>query len=234
MKHLTGIALALALAFAPAVRAAEGDGSRIPALQSPVVEGRHYTLINPPLPTDPKAKIEVLEFFWYGCPHCYDFEPILAKWKMTLAKDVVFRRVPALFPGGRWTTGARIYYALEAMNLVDRLHIEVFDAIHLERVRLDDEKVLFEWLGKKGVDTAKFGEIYRSFAVEGLIKRSEQLSVASGITGVPAVVVQGRYLPASGAAGSYEDITVIIDKLIAKARTELEPAAAPAKPARKK
>ena len=106
-------------------------------------QGKDYLLINPPLTAD-DARIEVTEFFWYGCPHCFDFEPALAGWLKKLPGDVSFRRVPAIFPNNQWTPGAGLYYALEAMDLLEALHDEVFKAIHVERKRLDNEKVLHE------------------------------------------------------------------------------------------
>lgn len=187
--------------------------------------GQHYTVLDPAQPTDTKDKIEVTELFWYGCGHCFNLEPILQKWLKKLPKDVVFRRVPAVFPGkngapGGWAPGARIYYTLEAMNLLDKLHGEVFDAMHVDRINLQDEKTLRDWLGSKGVDTQKFFDTYASFAVQSKVMRSQQLTVAHKINGVPALVVDGRYLPASGAAGSYDDITVVVDQLIDKVRKE--------------
>ena len=170
-------------------------------------EGRDFRLINPPLATD-KAKIEVIEFFWYGCPHCFDFEPIVAPWAKKLPADVVFRRVPALFPNNKWAPPARLYYTLEAMDLVDKLHRDVFNAIHLDRQRLDDEKILFDWVAKKGVDVQKFGEAWSSAGVQSRVQQARDLTLASRITGVPSMVVQGKYLVLT--PGTYEDLLEII------------------------
>lgn len=183
-------------------------------------EGRDYTVIATPQPTEAPGKIEVVELFWYGCSHCFDFDPLLNKWLKNLPKDVAFRRVPAIFPNGSWAPGARIYYALEATGQLEKLHGEIFDAIHVDRYNLNDPKVLTAWLTKKGVDAQKFMDAYNSFAVQGKVQRSLQLTKGYGINGVPALIVQGKYMPASGAAGSYEDVLVVVDKLIAKARAE--------------
>lgn len=180
-------------------------------------EGRDFRLINSPLATD-KAKIEVTEFFWYGCPHCFDFEPILAPWAKKLPDDVVFRRVPAVLPNNRWAPHARLYYTLEAMNLVDRLHRDVFNGIHLDRQRLDDEKILFEWMAKKGVEAKIFSETWASFGVQSRVQQARELFLSVGLTGVPSMVVQGKYLVLP--PGTYDDLLEIIEQLIDRARTE--------------
>jgi thiol:disulfide interchange protein DsbA len=188
-------------------------------------EGQHYTAYNPPRATESKDRIEVTEFFWYGCSHCFNLEPLLHKWLKKLPKDVTFRRVPAVFPGkdgrpGNWASGAALYYTLETMGLLDKHHAEIFDAVHIDRTNLLDEKTMIEWLGKRGVDTKKFADTYSSFAVQSKVQRAMQVSVAHGLDGVPALIVDGRYRPASGAAGSFEDIFVVVDGLIEKARKD--------------
>jgi thiol:disulfide interchange protein DsbA len=190
-----------------------------------LTEGQHYTVLNPPKATETREKIEITEFFWYGCGHCYNLEPLLQKWLKKLPKDVVFRRVPAVFPGreggpGAWAPGAKMYYTMEAMGLLEKLHGEAFDAIHIERINLQNEKVMLEWLGKKGVDVAKFADVYNSFAIQSKVARSMQLSQAYGIDGVPALIVDGHYRPSSGAAGSNEDVLAVVDQLIEKVRKE--------------
>ncbi len=188
-------------------------------------EGQHYTAYNPPRATENKDRIEVTEFFWYGCSHCFNLEPLLAKWLKKLPKDVAFRRVPAVFPGkdgrpGNWASGAALFYTLETMGLLDKYHGEILDAIHIDRINLLDEKTVTDWLGKRGVDTKKFTETWGSFAVQSKVQRAMQVTQAHGIDGVPALIVDGRYKPASGAAGSFEDIFVVVDGLIEKARKD--------------
>lgn len=186
-------------------------------------EGQHYTTFNPPRTTETPGKIEIAEFFWYGCAHCFNFEPILHKWVKKLPADTAFRRIPAVFPGkdgkpGNWAPGAKLYYSLEAMGLLEKLHGEVFDAMNIDRINLQDEKNLRDWLSKKNVDTRKFFDTWNSFAIQGKVQRAQQLTLQYNLTGVPAVVVDGRYMPSSGGAGSHEEITEILDQLIVKAR----------------
>lgn len=188
-------------------------------------EGQHYTTFNPPRPTESRDKIEVTEFFWYGCAHCFNFEPILGKWLKKLPPDVTFRRVPAVFPGknggpGNWAPGAKLFYTLEAMGLLEKLHGEVFDAMHIDRLNLQDEKVLFDWMARKGVDRQKFTDTWNAFAIQGKVQRAQQLTLQYNLTGVPATVVEGKYMPASGSAGSHDEITTILDALIEKVRKE--------------
>jgi thiol:disulfide interchange protein DsbA len=180
-----------------------------------------YTELKPPLPTDAQGKIEVLEFFWYECPHCYELEPVLEKWVAKLPKDVEFRRVPATF-NERWNISARVFYTLESMGLVQKLHKPLFDAIHKDRLRVTDERQLTDWLQRQGVDIAKFQATYRSFAVDSKLKRTQQLVAASKIDGVPALLIDGRYLVAAGGAvGTHERMTQIADALIEQSRKSL-------------
>jgi thiol:disulfide interchange protein DsbA len=188
-----------------------------PAAAADLVAGQDYRVINPPLPA-PRDKVEVTEFFWYGCPHCFDFEPVLAAWVKRLPGDVSFRRVPALFPNNKWLPAAQLYYTLEVMNLVERLHGEAFIAIHVHRLRLDDERILFDWVATKGVDAVKFREAWSSPAVEVRLQQARGLGPAAGLSGVPAVMVQGRYLALT--QGNYEDLLAVVEKLVERARRE--------------
>jgi thiol:disulfide interchange protein DsbA len=174
-------------------------------------------VITPPLATD-KKQIEVTNFFWYRCPHCFDFEPILIEWAKKLPTDVRFRRVPAILPNNKWAPDAKLYYTLEAMDLLDRLHSEVFSAIHLERQRLDEEKTLLEWVARKGIDSKKFSEIWNSTGVQIRVRRAQELTLAAGLTGVPAVMVHGRYLALT--PGNYGELVANIDQLIERVRAE--------------
>lgn len=164
-------------------------------------------------------KIEVVEFFWYGCPHCFDLEPFLKKWTAKLPKDVEFRRIPAI-PTERWMPNARTFYTLESLGLLERMHGEVFDAIHIDRVNLNDEKIQLDWMAKKGVDRAKFAEAWKSFSVQSKTKRAVQLTQAYDVTGVPALVVDGKYFTSVSMTGSPEGLMQTLDSLIAKARSE--------------
>ncbi|MFN3884504.1 MAG: thiol:disulfide interchange protein DsbA/DsbL [Rhodocyclaceae bacterium] len=132
-----------------------------PAFAAAPVEGKHYTRLQVPQPTEAQGKVEVIEFFWYGCPHCADFEPLLKSWVKQLPADVHFRKVPAVF-NPTWGEGARLYYTFEALGLLDRLNDAAFEAMTRQRIRLDDEKTLAEWIVKQGVDAKKFMEMYKS------------------------------------------------------------------------
>jgi thiol:disulfide interchange protein DsbA len=182
--------------------------------------GGDYQELSAPLPTDAANKIEVIEFFWYGCPHCYNFEPVLEPWAKKLPKDTQFRRIPAIF-NETWGKAARAYYALEAIGESERLHKPLFDAVHLDtRLDVANEAALTAWLGKQGVDTKKFAAAYRSFSVEGKMKRAEQLTQAYKIDGVPAVAVNGRYVISASAAASREQLLAIADYLIDRTRKD--------------
>ena len=194
-----------------------GAGLASAAGAADLKEGQDFRVIRPPLMAD-RERIEVVEFFWYGCPHCFDFEPVLADWVKKLPADVVVRRSPAIFPNNKWTPGARIYYTLEAMNLLDKFHSEVFNAIHKERLRLEDEKVLFEWVAKKGIDTRQFTEAWSSFGVQSQLQQARRTTLAAGVTGVPSVMVHGRYLALT--PGNYGEMLANIESLIAQVRVD--------------
>ena len=188
-------------------------------------QGSDYTLITPAQPTDDPGKTEVLEFFSYGCPHCSDFHPIVSAWAAKLPSDVVFKRVPITFGRGAWANIAKLYYTLEATGDLARLDMDVFKAIHNERINLFDERALTEWVVKKGVDPKKFSETFNSFGVMSKVKRGDQLAQGHKIQGVPAISVDGKYLVGGK---DFNDQLAIADKLIAKARSE-KPGKAPGK-----
>jgi thiol:disulfide interchange protein DsbA len=150
-----------------------------------------------PIATDAKAKVEVVEFFWYGCPHCYTLEPMLEKWVKDLPKDVEFRRVPAAF-NDQWAAAGRVYYSLEAMGLVDKLHKPLFDAIHRDGLRITNPQALTQWLERNGVDPKKFADAEKSFAVESKMKRARTLLEQARIDGVPALMINGKYIVPAG------------------------------------
>lgn len=179
--------------------------------------GTDYAVYEVAQPTDaPAGKIEVTEFFFYTCPHCADMEPLLEKWAKTLPKDVSLRRVPVLFRP-QLAPYAKLYYTLEAMNLLEKLQGEVFIAIHEQRVNLADDKALLAWVASKGVDATKFSEIYNSFSVASKVQRADQVTRAHNIPGTPAMVVNGKYLVSQG---DHAHQLQVVDYLIAKARSE--------------
>ena len=192
------------------------------ALAQPV-PGKDYRLIEPPQPADSGAKIEVLEFFWYGCPHCNTLQPSLRNWLKKKPADVEFKRVPAVFADS-WLPLTRAYYALDTMGAVDKLHYDVFAAVHEQNVRLSDPRVLFDWVAKRGVDPQKFADIYNSFGVQSRARRSIDLTKNYDIPGTPALTVDGRYLVAPSMvlkpdnSVDYERYFKVLDQVIATAR----------------
>ena len=199
------------------------------ALAQQPTAGVEYRALATAQPTDAADKIEVLEFFWFGCPHCYNFEPVLDPWIKKLPKDVQFRRVPAMF-NEEYAQGARAYYALEAIGEEQRLHKALFEAVHTgARLRVADEAALTEWLAKQGVDTKKFAAAYRSFSVEGKLKRAVQLTQAYKIEGVPAMAVSGKYVVITDNIKSFDQMVGVADFLIDQSRKKGGSGATPKK-----
>lgn len=176
--------------------------------------GKDYLVINPPQPTESGNKIEVLEVFSYMCPHCSHFEPTLAGWAKKLPADVQFRRMPVVFGRASWETLARTYYSLEALGAVEKVHSKIFDAIHEENLILQNKDTLAEWMGKQGVDQKKFSELLGSFGVQSKIQRSNQRAQNYGISGVPSLVIDGKYMVSTTQAGSEEGMLKVTDQLI--------------------
>jgi thiol:disulfide interchange protein DsbA len=191
-----------------------------------LVAGRDYQLLKRPQPTDSGNKVEMLEFFWYGCPHCNTLQPSLHAWLKRKPADVEFRRMPAVFQES-WVPLTRVYYTLEAMGLVEKLHLDVFAAIHEKKVRLQDPKVMQEWIGSKGVDQKKFSDTANSFSVQSRTQRAMDVTRAYDIPGTPAIVIDGRYLTApsmivkpDGKTIDYDRYFKVVDQVIAMARKD--------------
>ena len=192
--------------------------------------GLHYELLATAQPTESGKKIEVIEFFWYACPHCYNLQAPLADWLKGKPADVEFRRIPAVLQDS-WLQLAQTYYAIEAMGLVDKLHHELFNAIHQQRV-LDpkalarDPKPLFDWIASKGVDRQKFMDTYNSFAVSNRTRRAVDLTRNYEVPYTPVLVVEGRYLTSPSMKGNnnpdgslnYGKFLQTLDQLVAQSR----------------
>ena len=178
-----------------------------------------WSMLNPPQPTDGSGKIEVIEFFWYGCPHCYAIEPAVNAWLKTAPKDVVFKRVPA-YPSDAWGNMAIMYYTLEAMGVLDQYHSKVFDAMHKQNVNLANKTKRDEWLRANGIDAAKYAEVEKSFSVSTKVARARQLTQAYKVDSVPRFIVNGKYVTSGEQAGGNERIFPTIDQIIAVARKE--------------
>jgi thiol:disulfide interchange protein DsbA len=181
--------------------------------------GKDYAVLDRPVPTDVgPGKVELLEFFWYSCPHCNKFEPTFAQWVKDAPKDVTVRRVPIAFRED-FAPQQRLYYTLEAMDLLGSLHAKVFHAVHEERLPLNTEATILAWVEKQGVDKAKFSDIFKSFAVTSKIKKAVQLQNDFRIEGVPSLGIAGRFYTDGSMAGSMERALKVAESLIAQART---------------
>lgn len=183
-----------------------------------LVEGRDYELIVPPQPGETPGKIEVLEFFSYGCPHCKDFHPLVMAWAARLPRDVSFKRIPVTFGRATWTNLARLYYGLEATGDLARLDEAVFSAIHEERINLFTPTAIMAWIKREGVDEKRFKAAFESFGVNALVSRSDQLVRNYRIRSVPRLTVAGRYTVTGQAARSLADLLPIADGLIEMSR----------------
>lgn len=190
--------------------------------QAAPVEGTDYIVLKPPQSVDSPGKIEVIEFFWYRCPHCYALEPDLEAWVKRLPRDVQFKRVPGIL-NEDWAIDARIFYTLEAIGEVDRVHRQLFDVIHQQGgVRLRGDafaKWIADWLAKQKVDMAKYDAALHSFTVESKLRRAAQMAAAYRLDGVPALSVQGRYLVL--ASTSRKAMLDTADSLIGEARKQV-------------
>lgn len=187
--------------------------------QAEVVEGKHYTVLVKPQPTGDSSKIEVLEFFWYGCPHCYSLHPHLKTWLTNKPDDVDFRYVPANLRAN-WVTSAKIFYTIEAMDKTDALHDLIYDAIHRDKIDLHQETVLFDWIEKQGIDRKKFENTYQSFAVQNQVAKVTQMMRQYQLNGVPALVVNGKYFTSGGMSSTPQGTVDTLNALIEKTRKE--------------
>lgn len=205
--------------FSAALAGAGALALGLPAAAQGFVEGTHYVRLAQPLPvTAPAGKVEVVEFFWYGCPHCQAFEPALEAWVKKLPDYVAFRRVPVQFREEPFGTHQRLYYALEAMGQLEAMHRKVFNAIHNERQRLDKPADIQAFMTKNGLDGAKVVEVMNSFGVQSKARQARTLAEAYKIDGVPALGIQGRYYTSGSLAGGNERMLAVTDFLVAASR----------------
>ena len=176
--------------------------------------------LDPPRPVATGERIEVIEFFYYGCPICYELQPHMTRWLATQAPGyVALRRIPALSSEG-WETLAKLYFTLEAIGEVSRLHWPVYDNFHFDGKLLNEEKVMFEWVGGNGIDTKKFAEIYGSQDIQAKLAQSRELMKAYDVRGVPTIIVDGKYLSSARLAGGTRQLMQVVDELVRQARSE--------------
>ena len=206
---LSAAALGLAISF-----------SGLSGAQSPKIEeGFDYRILPTPQPLESKGKVEVIEFFWYGCPHCYDFEPELNAWLKRQPKDVIFRKVPVAFRDD-FMPHSQLFYALEAMGKGDALNDKVMYAMHKENKRLMTENEIADWAASQGIDRNTFLATYRSFAVVSKARAARQMADTYRIDGVPTVVMQGRYMTSPSIAGTKAKAISVMEHLEQKIRKD--------------
>jgi len=182
------------------------------------VAGTDYQILQTKAPVEaPADKIEVVEFFWYNCPHCNAFEPGLSDWVKKLPKDVAFRRIPVAF-NDTFVPQQRLFFTLESMGLLEKMHAKVFAAIHVEKLNLSKGEAIVEWVGKNGVDQAKFLAQYNSFGVVTKAQKGSQLQKAYNVEGVPALGVAGKFYTDGSMAGSMERALLVVQSLIEDVR----------------
>jgi protein dithiol oxidoreductase (disulfide-forming) len=206
------IALLIALCFAP-----------VTLSQAAFVAGKDFTILSPPQATESPGKIEVVEFFSYGCPVCAELEPHLHGWVKKLPPDVVLKRIPVAFHK-TWIPLAKAHHVIEILGRSDLVE-KIFIAYHVEKIALTDEKVLFDWLLSKGVDATKLNEAWNSFTLNARLSRDKSMAVAYGVDGVPTLYVDGKFRVKSTRATTpgfvkHSQVAAALDFLVNKARAE--------------
>lgn len=188
--------------------------------------GTEFDAVAQPIPTENAAKIEVMEIFWYGCPHCYHMEEPLNAWVKKLPKDVYFKRVPGL-PNASWAPMAKAFYAMDALGVGEKLHTALFEAIHKSKtLNPTDETATIVWVTQQsGLDKLKVEQAFKSFSTNTNLNRAAQIFRASGATGVPTLVIDGKYITSATQAGGNEQALKVADYIIGNVRTDKAAAA---------
>jgi len=176
-------------------------------------ESLGYETLTPPQPTQNPDKIEVIEFFWYGCPHCYTLEPAMEKWLKTKPANVEFIRQPAVF-SDLWGKHAKAYFVAEALGVVDKVHADLFDAIQNKKQKLTSEDQLAKFFVAHGVDETEFRNTYNSFLIDAKLRQAKAMGPRYGITGVPAIIINGKYKTTGPLAKSQENMIEVMNRLI--------------------
>ena len=183
--------------------------------QAAFKDGVEYTTLDTPVETSNPDKVVVTEVFWYGCPHCFRFEPYLERWKSRMPEGVVFESVPSVL-NPSWMEHARAFFALEAMGESDKVHKPLFEALHIKNQRLNSLNTLAAFVAAQGVDEKAFRDHYHSFPVDTKVRKVRQLERKYGHRGVPAVIINGKYRTSGSQAGSNSAMIEVIDYLVAK------------------
>ncbi|HHM04380.1 MAG TPA: thiol:disulfide interchange protein DsbA/DsbL [Gammaproteobacteria bacterium] len=184
------------------------------ATAAPLLEGRDYQRIIPAQPTDsPPGKVEVVELFWYGCPHCHRFQPYMERWVKRQGGKISYRRMPAIL-APHWAIHARAYYTAQALGALEQTHRALFDAIHIHKRRLDTEERLAGFYAEHGVDKEEFKKVFHSFTVETQFRRAQEMSRRYQVHATPSVVINGKYILNSEVPGGFNGMLRIMDKLV--------------------
>ncbi|HEY5290845.1 MAG TPA: thiol:disulfide interchange protein DsbA/DsbL [Burkholderiales bacterium] len=181
--------------------------------------GRDYVQLDPPRPVASGDKIEVIEFFYYGCPVCYELEPTLARWSFNGNGSATLRRVPAM-SSDNWDNFAKLFYTLEAMGQLGRLHWPVYDNFHFNGVKLNEEAPMANWVAHNGLDKEKFVSIYRSPEIQAKLVTAREMTQNYEIKGVPSIVVDGKFVTSARLAGGTRELMRVVDQLVELARKE--------------
>lgn len=184
------------------------------------VEGRDFTRVELAQPTTDPKKVVVTEFFSYQCPHCYSFAKPFEAWTRSQPADVLVERVPVGLGRPAWETAARSYLVFTAMKTGPRMDDAFFDAIHRQKLRLDTEKAVTQWVATQQLDAKQFAALYKSFALDSQYKSGEALARTLKVPSIPAVVIDGRYLVAIEDRGSFQSQFAVVNELVARARRE--------------
>ncbi len=210
MKKLSALLFALCFTLGmPALHAQDTE----------YVEGGHYELLDEVQPVQTGDSIEVVEMFWYRCPHCYRLEPYLQRWLQNKPENAEFVPIPAIL-NENWGFHARAYYTFEALGLTEQLHVPFFDAIHRDRKPFNTVEQLAEWAATQGADPDAIVSTFNSFAVNNKLNFANIMSRKYGISGVPAIIVDGKYRTSVSMAGSHDELLEVINYLVAKAAEE--------------
>jgi thiol:disulfide interchange protein DsbA len=205
MKTLTKWLFALLLPFCMTAAALAED----------YTEGKQYVRLSNPQPTSAADKVDVVELFWYGCPHCYHLEPFINTWLENKPEGVVFVRLPAIV-GPRWEPLAKAYYTAEILGVLDQTHEALFKAIHDKQQKFPDEAALQDFFVAQGVSAEDFKKAYNSFAVSVKVNNAKMMTRRYAISGVPTVIVNGKFSTSGSLAGSNEGIIKVVDYLVAQ------------------
>ncbi|MDH3639148.1 MAG: thiol:disulfide interchange protein DsbA/DsbL [Gammaproteobacteria bacterium] len=206
-RTLMRLALAAIVMAAVTARAAE------------FTPGVHYFTLKEPQAVQTGSQVEVLELFWYGCPHCYDLEPYLEKWVKTKSENAEYVRLPAVLRRS-WALHARAFYTFEALNVLDKLHRDFFDEIHKRKNRIQNTEQLESFVVQRGIDKEQFYEAYNSFAVDSKLRNAQLMSARYEANGVPAIVVDGKYRATASSAGGFQELMQLVNHLVEKAAAE--------------